>query len=33
VSDTEAEEILEKVREFKQEIEAWIATNHPSLVP
>ena len=33
VSDTEAAEILEKVREFKQEVEDWIANNHPGLVP
>ena len=33
VSDTEAAEILEKVQEFKREVEAWIAQNHPSLVP
>ena len=33
VSDTEAAEILEKAREFKQEVEDWIAMNHPGLVP
>jgi hypothetical protein len=33
VSDTEAAEILEKVQEFKREVEAWIAQDHPSLVP
>jgi hypothetical protein len=33
VSDTEAAELLDKAREFKQEVEAWIAANHPSLVP
>ena len=32
VSDTEAAEILEKAREFKQEVEDWIAKNHPGLV-
>ena len=31
VSDTEAAEILEKAREFKQEVEDWIAKNHPGL--
>jgi hypothetical protein len=33
VSDTEAAEILEKAREFKQEVEDWIAKSHPGLVP
>ena len=33
VSDTEAAEILEKAREFKQEVEDWIAKNHPGLAP
>jgi hypothetical protein len=33
VSDTEAVEILEKAREFKQEIEDWIAKDHPGLAP
>lgn len=33
VSDTEAAELLEKAREFKAEVESWIAANHPSLVP
>jgi hypothetical protein len=33
VSDTEATEILAKAREFKQEVEDWIAKNHPGLVP
>jgi hypothetical protein len=33
VSDTEAAEILEKAREFRQEVEDWIAKNHPGLVP
>jgi hypothetical protein len=33
VSDTEASELLQKAREFKQDVEAWIANNHPNLVP
>lgn len=33
VSDTEATELLQKAQEFRREVEAWIATNHPSLVP
>jgi hypothetical protein len=33
VSDTEAAELLQKAREFKEEVEAWIATHHPSFVP
>ena len=33
VSDTEASELLQKAHEFKREVEAWIATQHPSLVP
>lgn len=33
VSDTEAQEILRKAEEFKREVEAWIAANHPQLVP
>jgi uncharacterized protein (UPF0332 family) len=33
VSDTEAAEVLQKAQEFKQEVETWIATNHPSFVP
>jgi hypothetical protein len=32
VSDTEAAEVLEKAKEYKHEIEAWIAANHASLV-
>jgi hypothetical protein len=28
-SDTEAAEILEKAKEFKQAVETWIAANHP----
>jgi uncharacterized protein (UPF0332 family) len=31
VSDTEATELLQKAKEFKQEIETWIAANHPTL--
>ena len=33
VSDTEAVELLQKAQEFRQEVETWIAKNHPSLVP
>jgi hypothetical protein len=33
VSDTEAAEILAKTQEFRREVEAWIAQNHPSLLP
>jgi hypothetical protein len=33
VSDTEASEVLDKAMEFKQEVEAWIAANHPSFAP
>ena len=33
VSDTEATEILQKAREFKQEVEDWIARNHPGFTP
>lgn len=33
VSETEAAELLKKAQEFKREVEAWIATHHPSLVP
>lgn len=33
VSDTEARELLQKGREFKREIETWIAAHHPSFVP
>lgn len=33
VSDTEAAEVLQKAQEFKQEVETWIATNHPRFVP
>ena len=32
VSDTEAAELLQKAQEFKREVEAWIATHHPTLV-
>lgn len=31
ISDTEAGEILEKAREFKEQIETWIRTHHPDL--
>lgn len=33
VSDTEAAELLQKAQQFKQEVETWIAANHPSFVP
>lgn len=33
VSDTEAAELLQKAQQFKTEVEAWIAANHPALVP
>jgi hypothetical protein len=33
VSDTEAAELLQKAREFKQEIKAWTARCYPHLVP
>lgn len=33
VSDTEAVEVLQKAREFKTEVEAWIAANHPNFAP
>ncbi len=33
VSITEATELLQKAREFKREVEAWIAAHHPGLVP
>jgi hypothetical protein len=33
VSDTEAAELVLKAREFKKELESWIAAKHPSLVP
>jgi hypothetical protein len=33
VSDTEAAELLQKAQELRQEVEAWIAKHHPSLVP
>jgi hypothetical protein len=33
VSDTEASEVLDKAMEFKQEVEAGIAANHPSFAP
>jgi hypothetical protein len=31
VSDTDAEGLLEAVRKFAKEVEAWIKANHPSL--
>ncbi len=33
VSDSEAAELREKAREFRDEVEAWIAANHPNFVP
>ena len=33
VSESEAVELLTKSREFHIEVEAWIASNHPSLAP
>lgn len=33
VSDTEAAELLKKAAEFRQEIEDWIAGNHPRFAP
>jgi hypothetical protein len=33
VSDTEAEELLQKAQEFRTEVETWIAANHPAFVP
>ena len=33
VSDTEAVELLQKAQEFRQEVETWIAKNHPQFVP
>ncbi len=32
ISDGEATEILQKAKEFRQEVEAWIAENHPQHV-
>jgi uncharacterized protein (UPF0332 family) len=32
VTDTEAEELLEKAKEFQEMVEAWIAKHHPSFV-
>jgi uncharacterized protein (UPF0332 family) len=31
-TETEAQEIIEKAREFCELIEAWISTNHPDLM-
>ena len=33
VSETEAEELLEKASEFREFIERWIARNYPQFVP
>ena len=33
ISETEADELLEKVSGFYDEVERWIAANHPALVP
>jgi hypothetical protein len=33
VSNTEATELLRKAREFKREVENWIAAHYPGLVP
>jgi hypothetical protein len=33
ISDSEATEILEKTAEFRREVEGWIATHHPHLMP
>lgn len=33
VSETEAEELLQKAKEFRDLIEKWIAQNHPEFVP
>ncbi len=32
-TETEAEELLRQAQQFGQLVEAWIAQNHPSLVP
>jgi hypothetical protein len=32
ISDGEATEILQKVKEFRQVVEAWIAENHPQYI-
>ena len=32
-TDTEADELLRQARQFGQLVEAWIAQNHPTLVP
>jgi uncharacterized protein (UPF0332 family) len=33
VSNSEAAELLQKAQEFKNEVETWIAANHPNFVP
>jgi hypothetical protein len=33
VSDSEAAELVQKAQQFHQEVETWIAANHPSLMP
>ena len=33
ISDSEAAEILKKAEEFRREVEAWIAKQHPHLMP
>ena len=32
ISETEADELVQKADEFHREVEAWIATNHPQFV-
>lgn len=32
VSDSDAEEFLEKTIEFRQNVENWLRTNHPTLI-
>jgi hypothetical protein len=32
-TETETEELLRQARQFAQTVEAWIAQNHPALVP
>ncbi len=32
-TETETEELLRQARQFAQVVEAWIAQNHPALVP
>ena len=33
ISETEADELVQKADEFHREVEAWIATDHPQFVP